>query len=196
MILPKHVTILVDTREKKPLPLPKTIVWCQDATFAGGQVGRLIEIRTEPIALYAGDYALKESPKRCIIERKGSINEVRENLCGVDRYRATNAFRKLCETTDNPILALDFPLTQRLYKGERDVLFTRLAQLCVEYRLQILSAGGGVKARHTLSDLVVRVLLAHYFAGGSGPGKDSPPCPSTKSSTTPPPIPLLNASDP
>ncbi len=181
MILPKHVTILVDTREQKPLPLPKTIRW---PTW--GDEGQLIEIREEPLALYAGDYALKEAPKRCIIERKGSINEVRENLCGEDRYRATNAFRKLCETTNNPILALDFPLTQLLYKGKRDVVFTRLAQLCVEYRLQILSAGGGVNARHTLSDLIVRVLLAHYFAGESGPGKDSTPCPT----------PLLNASDP
>lgn len=174
MILPKHVTILVDTREQKPLPLPKTIKWFQD-----GPTGHLIEIREEPLALYAGDYAMKEAPKRCIVERKGHINELRDNLQGVDRYRAMKAFRKLCEATDNPILALDFSLTQRLYKGEHDILFTRLAQLCAKYRLQVLSVGGGVTARHTLSELIVRVLLAHYFSGESCLERNSTSCPLT-----------------
>ena len=160
LILPRHITVLVDTREQKPLPLPKTIRWSQ----VGGDP-RLIEVRSEPLALYAGDYILKEAPKLCIIERKGNINELHDNLQGRDQPRALRAFRKLVEATENPILALDFPLSQTLYNGDRDELFTRLAQLCARYRLQVICGGIGVKARHLLSDLIVRILLSHYLTG-------------------------------
>lgn len=176
MILPKHVTILVDTREQKPLPLPKTVKWSEV-----GRPPKLIEIRQEASKLDAGDYVIKGAEKTCVIERKGNINELRTNLQTRDRPRAIRAFQRLCEATANPILALDFPLTQCLYKGDRAEVFTRLAQLCAEYRLQILSVGGGLNARHALSDLIVRVLLAYYFNKGTNvcstyPMKDKELC--------------------
>lgn len=168
MILPRKITILVDTREQKPLPLPKTIKWSEV-----GKHLHIIEIRQEPMVLYAGDYMIKGAGKSCVVERKGSINELHQNLQGADRPRAMRAFQKLVESTRNPILALDFPLSQRLYKGDRDEVFTRLMQLCAEYHISILSVGGGLNARHLLSDLIVRVLLANYLVA---PGKDHNVC--------------------
>ena len=168
MILPRKITILVDTREQKPLPLPKTIKWSEV-----GKSAHIIEIRQEPITLDAGDYMIKGAGKSCVVERKGSINELHQNLQGPDRPRAMRAFQKLVESTQNPILALDFPLSQRLYKGDRETVFTRLMQLCATYRISILSVGGGLNARHLLSDLIIRVLLAHYL---TAPGKDLNVC--------------------
>lgn len=172
MIFPRHVVVYVDTREVKPLPLPETIWWSEP-----GRAAHLIHVRAESKKLPAGDYCLKECPDQCIIERKGNINELYQNLRGADRERAMRAFQKLCEATENPILALDFSLTQRLYKDEsyRATLMTRLAQLCATYHLQILSVGSGVNARRIISDLIIRTLVAHLLRCPPL-GKDKIPC--------------------
>lgn len=165
------MTILVDTREQKPLPIPQTILWAP-----AGCDSKRIHIRTEPQDLNAGDYMLKEAGSICIVERKGNINEIRENLQGRDRPRAMRAFDKLVRATENPVLALDFPITQSLYKGVVDEVYTRLAQLCASHRLQILGpVGGGINARKRLSDLVIRVLLAYHFNRKESVCQSSPP---------------------
>ena len=74
-----ELTILVDSREKKPLPFPEHLPLLRSDLPALSRSSRTYRLRTESLTMATGDYALKGYEKQCLIERKGSLQEVAGN---------------------------------------------------------------------------------------------------------------------
>lgn len=106
-VLPTDYTILVDNREWKPLPLPKTL-----RTWSPGRWPpsvRTVRIHTKPAHLEFGDYVLMGSEKKVIVERKAHLQEIHTNLLGpaVRRANFEKELASLRDCCDHPILLLE-----------------------------------------------------------------------------------------
>ena len=100
------ITVCVDKREQHKLAFTDTMLWTDERGRA-----TLYELRPEPATLLAGDYCIKGYSDICIIERKGSLDELRANLFSRDRRRALKAFNRLVSSTQHPYVFLDAPFT-------------------------------------------------------------------------------------
>jgi ERCC4-type nuclease len=90
--------ILVDEREKKPFTFPEHIVCLDPTKEPWAQRGVTIRLRTQKRTLKTGDYAIDGS--NCVVERKGSINEITQNLLTQDgRRRFSDCCKRLRDTT-------------------------------------------------------------------------------------------------
>ena len=76
MGLKREWVILQDTREKKPLLFPETLVMLNDAKPAWHRRSCTVRLRVEKHPLKTGDYCLLGHEKTALIERKGSLREV------------------------------------------------------------------------------------------------------------------------
>lgn len=102
----REYLVLVDEREKKPFVFPEYLV-CMDPTKDPcRQSGITVRLRTQKRTLKTGDYAIDGSP--AVVERKGSIDEITQNLLTPDgRRRFTDCCKRLRDTTTSPMLLLE-----------------------------------------------------------------------------------------
>ncbi len=117
-----------------------------------------------------GDYCLAKWPKQCVIERKGSMRELQQNLSGKDFPRFCRAVEKLAECA-NPWFLLDIPPHEYLrptefVKNPSKVLDT-LFQFVLRYDMNLWLAGNckAVNARRQLGEQVVRLMITHAMGG-------------------------------
>ena len=102
----REYTILVDEREKKPFTFPEHIVCLDPTKEPWAQRGVTIRLRTQKRTLKTGDYAIDGS--NCVVERKGSIDEITQNLLTQDgRRRFSDCCKRLRDTTSRPLLLLE-----------------------------------------------------------------------------------------
>lgn len=104
MKVPSSLTVVVDSREKKPLLIPSTV----RIVPPGGGKPRRVTIQTRKETLEAGDYLLAEGRERAVIERKNSLNELSVNLTVPHRRR--NFLREMERFRDGfswPILLVE-----------------------------------------------------------------------------------------
>lgn len=167
---PRNITVLIDTREKFPLLFPKTLDW-----HRGGR-GRphTFLVKTKTVRLPAGDYALLGYDE-ALIERKGSLRELSNNIFSLDARRSRAAFQKLIEATENPYLLLDLTLGEMMTATEHvqdaKIIVDALLDLTQELGLKLLIVGGcrAAGARRMLGEFVIRLLLSHAMASKVGP---------------------------
>lgn len=76
----KEYTVLVDDREKRPLPLPKNLELWDSTKPPHLRKQRIVRIHTRSARLETGDYLLAGYEDRCIIERKAHLDELDQNL--------------------------------------------------------------------------------------------------------------------
>lgn len=170
MKIPTSVTVLVDSREKFPLLFPQTVKYYQDRGHY-----HLIRVEVETRTLHAGDYALAGYDDEVLFERKGSMQELLNNLFTVDRRRCTAAFLKLVEGCEVPYLLLDFPLGDMFkptpYVVDPPRVLDALLDLSRSFGLRLLWAGNCKTAsrRRELGELVLRVMLSHALNREMGP---------------------------
>jgi hypothetical protein len=102
----REYTILVDEREKKPFTFPEHIV-CMDPTREPwAQQGVTVRLRTQKRTMKTGDYRIDGQP--AVVERKGSIDEIAQNLLTPDgRRRFADCCRRLRDDTPRPALLLE-----------------------------------------------------------------------------------------
>jgi len=99
----RHVVVEVDDREKKPILFPKQLLWSPQP---GHQ--ELIEVQVRDARLRYGDYRLARYPRACVIERKGSVAELAQNLLTKrDRQRFRNAWVRFVTSCLCPVLVVD-----------------------------------------------------------------------------------------
>jgi len=167
IVVPKKLAINVDTREKTPVLFPKSMLYYPRRD---SRSGRLINVRTNRKQLGIGDYRLESYPTVCVIERKGSVDELGKNLLSDDYERFTRALDRLADGCLHPVMFLDdsvpnfykptsrFPLPGPIIDG--------LIRECVERSITMLWAGRlhGKKSRYLLGETLVRVMLAYAFA--------------------------------
>lgn len=89
-----HVTVLIDSREKKPLTFPAHLVVLDRARLPTAGRSRTITVRTQSQTMKTGDYRLVGGSSA--IERKGSFEEIAGNCLTVDgRRRFIDCCRRL-----------------------------------------------------------------------------------------------------
>lgn len=164
MQIPRKITVLVDSREKRPLLFPKTIAYYPDRTMTG--VVR-IQLEKKVRTLAAADYLLERWPTVSGIERKANTRELTQNLFSQDYARFSRSLDKLVAAVKHPYLLLEGSLSDlsrhNPYAGEPDLVFDSLARITAERGIQLLLIGrcGGVRARTFAGAYIVRLMLAH-----------------------------------
>lgn len=163
--LPKKVTVLVDSREKLPLIFPENV----RVAARRDRTPQLIRVTTQSERLETGDYTLRGTASRVIVERKGSFGELSQNLMTKDRARAFAALTRLAAETTNPYLLLDMGgphlWTPNEYCGDTGLVFDELFRVLGTLRIRPLFWGfpqtlGG---RRAAGELALRLLIYHSF---------------------------------
>ena len=159
-MIPTTLVVQIDTREKKPLLFPATLdVWT-------GYNKKVIRVKTERATLDAGDYQLA-GRRECIVERKGSLRELHNNLFGQDSARQARAFKKLAEACDHPYLLVHTTTSDLLARTEHNPEPGRLVQVmtrCLtKYGLSLLVAPrtSGAVAGRVLGTLILHIMVGH-----------------------------------
>jgi hypothetical protein len=137
-VIPKQLTIEIDSRERKPLLFPGTLkLWVDNEP-------RLVTVVSKVIKLDAGDYRLAEAPDKCVVERKGSLRELWNNLFDrEDSIRQARAFGRLAASSQHPyILVQTAPaswLTPTEHVVDPERLLFRLCHCLKKFGLSLLA---------------------------------------------------------
>lgn len=162
--VPKSIQITIDSREKVPLLFPSNIIWYRDRGYGEGH---LVKVKTKVAKLDYGDYLLSNWPNAAVIERKGSLDELNQNLLTDDYERFMSATRRLCENCRHPYLLLDTSIatlwtpTERCPSPER--AWDALCQILSTFGVRLLWGGNAKHAgpRRILGEQILRILLSH-----------------------------------
>lgn len=160
---PKRLIVLIDKREKLPILFPASLKFWPDR----GLHPEIIPIRTKRITMDAGDYALKGFERTCIIERKGSVRELHQNLLTKDWTRCEEAFNRLAGATADPYLLLEIPSAEFLRVSKEvphpERVFDILTRLVHDYGFRLWFTGNcrHPRTRRALGEQMIRVMLAH-----------------------------------
>lgn len=159
------VTVLIDSREQRPLIFPATIQWYPDR---GGK-GQTVVVRSRRCHLAIGDYCLEGHVGVCRIERKGSLDELANNLLSKDYARALRAFEQLGRFSSNPYLLIECTASDL----QRETRWTKqpgrvmdaLMSLTERLKLGFLLVGSckTAKQKRVVGELVLRLMMAHAF---------------------------------
>jgi hypothetical protein len=118
--------------------------------------------------LSEGDYCISGHESACLVERKGSINEVAMNCLSRDRKRFVDALERLADSTEHPVLFLEgspVDLTGRLQPGsnlpESGPALDALFDLTHRYNIDLVIAPAKtVRQRRAAGEMVARLLLS------------------------------------
>lgn len=166
--IPAGLTVQIDSREKYPLLFPANIFLPNPDPhrFRSGPIP--VPLTTETTSLACGDYRLAEYPDCCIVERKGSCDELLKNLCSLtDSARQAAAFLRLARSCKYPYLLIEASPASLFssdippqYQGD---LSLRLGQALSTYKLSALwvSQCRTPDARRNLGEFLVYLMLGY-----------------------------------
>ncbi len=166
----KSVTVLIDSREQRPLLFPDTLaVWRNDGC---GPVPTFLEVETDKRALKSGDYCLAGSEDLAVVERKLGITEMVGNVLTADRTRFLRAINRFAESCKYPYLLIEQmpPVWWSTHgNGDRCVQVCQAVDLFLQqvavHNLRLLwgnvSRSMAPARRRRMGELVLRILLAH-----------------------------------
>ena len=171
MVVPRIITVDVDSREKYPHLFPSTILWHPDRS----PHSHLLEVRTHTCKLDAGDYRLADYPDAAGIERKGSAAELCSNLYTADYTRFLAALTRFNTAFRVPYLLLDAApadLWKPVKLGSSGpgvspaCIWDTLCRTLAATNIRLLWAGGCKHAgpRRILGEQITRLLLAHALS--------------------------------
>lgn len=149
-----NLGIIIDTREKRRLLFPDNLV-IGNRTFSVVKTEKQLDI---------GDYQLDFPNPAAIIERKGSIDELHQNLFTKDRVRFCKALERVKAAGIICYLFLDFEWWNSVpRKGDSDTIMDALWDVVVRYDLRPLSWGDHPHAanRRKVGGYLMRLLWAH-----------------------------------
>lgn len=160
-------TILVDTREKRPLPMPSHLVVLDPDALPGAHRTVVIEIATRVSRLETGDYALEGHLDSVLVERKGHFSELATNFFEEDpRRRFLSCLSRLSNACRHPWILLEgdpLSLTRQLrdptiHPGAvRDALL----RACLGYNIGLhILPTSSLAARRACGEWVAALLLS------------------------------------
>lgn len=166
---PKHVVVLVDSREAYPLRFPASFIWFPTRNQ---KPSYRILVDTKIVTLPAGDYALEGFSRTAIVERKGCLSELVKNIFSRDRARFLRALTRLRDATSRAYLLLEetpaglLPSRPTPYQGNPDCCVDELVRLLLQYNLNFLFVGRNrsLGSRRKLGLFVLKLLAGHAFA--------------------------------
>ena len=152
--------ILVDTREKKPLPFPEHVsVWDRDRWHSQRTVG----IRTRSHKMAVGDYAIEGGG--VLVERKGSLREVAQNCMSRDRARFLDCLDRMHAAPERAVLVLEETPSSIVKQESRNqkvqgAIDALMDELIVRDISLILVQTNTLAQRRDAARLVARLLIA------------------------------------
>lgn len=164
--------IVVDRREKNPLPFPKHLEIWAPGSHPLKPRSITVQLQVVPETLPVGDYLHGGSPTGCIVERKASIGELWANLCTPDgRRRFCNELEAMAKFR-RPILLLEGdPLSLETYTHKkvpisgaivRDLLF----DLTAHYRIwTVMMPSRTISQRRACGRWLAALLVQEHLRG-------------------------------
>jgi ERCC4-type nuclease len=163
----KTVTVLIDSREQRPLLFPDTLaVWRNDGC---GPVPTFLEVKTDKRALKSGDYCLAGSEDLAVVERKLGIMEMIGNVLTADRTRFLRAINRFASSCKHPILLIE-QMPPVWWAGKSndldvvqavDLFLQQVALLKIHLLWCNATRAMCPTRRRRIGELVLRVMLAH-----------------------------------
>lgn len=169
----KTVTVIIDSREQKPLLFPEVIpFWlpCGDGPSALGTRPVTVKVKTERQCLQWGDYCLKGSEATAVIERKSGLRELAGNTLTKDRSRFLRALSRLAKNTKYPYLFIETLPSAWWRSGDPEVAETidqflsSIAHLGVHL---LWNCSTTRTNRRRMGELALRILLNREFCNAS-----------------------------
>ena len=164
MPTPKGVTLLIDTREKRPLLFPERVLY-----YDRDKKPHLVRVDTARLSLRTGDYALEGYADRALVERKGSVRELCDNLLTGDRRRALSSLHRLAFGGTKSALLIeaklsDFHPADPQLTGPPQAL-CELLRLASDYHIDLFFCGPlrAASTRRKLGTTVACWLIANVF---------------------------------
>jgi len=165
MALKKSYTILTDSREKRPLPIPEHITVLDPAVRRPSKhSGKTVQIINRISRMETGDYACAEAPFHSLIERKGCLREICGNTLTDDRSRFIDCLDRLSQSCLHPYLLLTASPSS-LHDVEYEVGLSALNRLLLPRRISCIMVPASThQGRHRIGTLIAHLLIEGAIA--------------------------------
>lgn len=171
--IPDSLTVQVDSREQYPLLFPANLKL--DPQMARPGRRKIVSVSTEKIKLPTADYRLKEFPHHCLIERKGSAEELAKNIYDYqDSKRQARSFARMASEAAWPYLLLELTPNSLLSMRASDLvpdpedLLRKLTAVCFKYNFSVIWS---TRPRTVPSRRVLGTAMLHLMASAALYGK-------------------------
>jgi ERCC4-type nuclease len=177
--------ILQDDREKKPLLFPDNLVRLDESHPPLCRRGTTERLLVKEKRLLTGDYQLQGYEDRCIIERKGALDEIATNLFDPHRRRKfVESLSRLRAECSLPVVLFEGTLKDALVptrsNADPEVVVSALVSLLAEYRVTpIFLPSSSLDHRRATGRFVAWTLI-------QGALKWPPPPTASPNGTSPP----------
>lgn len=162
-------TILVDTREQTPLPIPANLTM-QDPAWGGRMKLSTVRVDTVRTKLDEGDYALEGHRGLVLVERKASLREVAGNCLGRDRDRFVSCLDRLRSACSHPTLMLESTTLRRGHEAREMAGLDSLQRLCLERGISLLIMPVSTQPqRRLVGEWIARLLINGALTDGTPP---------------------------
>lgn len=137
-------TILIDEREKKPLPFPDHLSVMDHGSSASNPRLTTVMLRTKKATLKTGDYVLEGHESAGCIERKQHLVELHGNLCTTEgRTRFLKELDRFREYS-HPCIVLESPSPDKRHphpdvKYSPTAVRDMLLMVCVSRKIPLLT---------------------------------------------------------
>jgi ERCC4-type nuclease len=164
IVPPSEIEIVRDLREKDKAIFPKTLEWKDDR---GNE--KVLKIKVTDETLTTGDYVLRGYESVAMIERKGSIQEIRDNLYTADRARFRRCIARLVEECKYPYFLITVPLNKLTDPHYGDQSYGEVLDATMRWvhrhrlRLLWLPFEETNDKRRKVGELILRVLWNHAW---------------------------------
>lgn len=165
----KKVVVEIDCREKHPLLFPTQLIWSR-----GRGSREMVAVETVGRQLRFGDYRLAQAPNAVVIERKGSLDEIAQNLLTRDHLRFREAWNRLITGCDYPVLAIDGSIAtfDKLRGNYPDSITPEVVQCALwrwvaVHKVPVIWLGNTttINTRRAVGAQLLRLMLALRFGG-------------------------------
>jgi ERCC4-type nuclease len=161
----RDYTLIIDTREKKPLIFPANLRVLSPNASPHLCKTNLLRVHTKKEKLDTGDYLLRGYETVTMIERKGSLREVATNCLNQrDRKRFVACLERMKDACAEPILLLEGTPLESLRKTkhvlEPGAAIDALMRLLTEYGIKLLLLPTASSAqRRATGEWAARLLI-------------------------------------
>ena len=164
--IPKSLTVDVDDREKYPILFPRSMKY-----FDKFRKPHLIQLIIRKQRLRFGDYRLACDPRGCVVERKGSVSELANNLLTKDRPRTLRALHRLVKECRTPVLVLDIRLSDFFlnprtpHQPPPSITICELFRVLQDLGIHLFIPGAckGTIIRRCLGEALVHLMLEDFL---------------------------------
>lgn len=153
--------IVVDSREKRPMPFPAHIPF-----WATPKRRVTIKLVQEVRTLKTADYILGGAPSQVGIERKADLDELHQNLCTASgRKRFLSCLDRLSSEFAQPVLFLEGTPAHLMRSTYKDVdparVRDQLMSACAHYKVSLLMyPTATIPQRRVAAEWLASLLIA------------------------------------